>query len=322
MELEVRHLRNLIMIADAGSIRAAAIRLGLAQSALSAQIRRLELHLGVVLLERGTAGTGLTAAGRELVGRGRVIDRQLREAEAAVSAIGSRPEQVVRLHHEFALAGLDEYLTSAGWPHELRRSVGPLEAGARAMGRKEIDLCQGLDNATQPARFPDDAVVVVVVDEPSWVVLPEGHALATASSVSLKDLRDERWLGPKQDDPLYAHLVASCHAAGFTPRIAVASRDSNVLSRLAAEGTYVSMTSPTSSPVPGTVGVPVVPEITLRHTLACRPGSLPEPLFRDVLVWFGHSYLRAAEKRNPRYASYIRAHADRFETLLDLVGGT
>ncbi|GGX78164.1 hypothetical protein GCM10010510_23850 [Streptomyces anandii JCM 4720] len=53
MELELRHLRTVRTIAEAGSLTKAASLLGLAQPALSAQLRRIEGALGGALFERG-----------------------------------------------------------------------------------------------------------------------------------------------------------------------------------------------------------------------------------------------------------------------------
>lgn len=56
MELELRHLRTVRAIADTGSLTEAAATLGLAQPALSAQLRRIEKALG------GPSSSGTTPA--------------------------------------------------------------------------------------------------------------------------------------------------------------------------------------------------------------------------------------------------------------------
>ncbi|KMK68274.1 transcriptional regulator [Puniceibacterium sp. IMCC21224] len=54
-------------VAEEGSITAAAVRLGVAQPALSASVRRLEADLRLDLFERLPRGVALTAAGRRLL---------------------------------------------------------------------------------------------------------------------------------------------------------------------------------------------------------------------------------------------------------------
>ncbi|MEU5249916.1 LysR family transcriptional regulator, partial [Streptomyces asoensis] len=61
MELEVRHLRVLCAIADAGSLHKAARELGMAQPSLSTQLRRIEQLLGGPLFVRDCMGSRPTA---------------------------------------------------------------------------------------------------------------------------------------------------------------------------------------------------------------------------------------------------------------------
>jgi DNA-binding transcriptional LysR family regulator len=54
MELELRHLHSLCVIADAGSVTKAATVLGVSQPSLTAQLQRVERELG----GRSLSGTG------------------------------------------------------------------------------------------------------------------------------------------------------------------------------------------------------------------------------------------------------------------------
>jgi hypothetical protein len=63
MSVELRHLRYFIALVEAKSFGRAAAALGIAQPALSQQIRKLESELDVVLFVRGNDGSHLTAAG-------------------------------------------------------------------------------------------------------------------------------------------------------------------------------------------------------------------------------------------------------------------
>src|SRR5260370_25584170 len=65
--LDLRHLRYLVAVADAGTFTRAAERLFIAQPTLSQQIGRLEQLVGTPLLHRGRDGVALTAAGAVLL---------------------------------------------------------------------------------------------------------------------------------------------------------------------------------------------------------------------------------------------------------------
>src|ERR671923_868758 len=67
MDLEVRHLRLIAEIADAGSMTRAADRLFLTQSALSHQLRDIEARFGTTFFLRVGRKLVLTAAGRRVL---------------------------------------------------------------------------------------------------------------------------------------------------------------------------------------------------------------------------------------------------------------
>src|SRR5258706_10950504 len=73
MDLELRHLRVVCAIADAGSVTKAASVLGLAQPALTAQLQRIERALGGLLFERDRRGARATPLGELVLARARVL---------------------------------------------------------------------------------------------------------------------------------------------------------------------------------------------------------------------------------------------------------
>lgn len=68
--LDFRLLKYIVAVAEEGTFTAAAARLHLSQSALSTQIRALEVNLGIKIFDR-ERGTTLTAEGRVLLRYGR-----------------------------------------------------------------------------------------------------------------------------------------------------------------------------------------------------------------------------------------------------------
>ena len=86
MNIELRQLRCLVAIAEAGSFTDAAIDLGISQAAASRTLASLESALGVRLLRRTTREVTLTAAGSRVLAHARralaAADDVVREAAA------------------------------------------------------------------------------------------------------------------------------------------------------------------------------------------------------------------------------------------------
>ncbi|MBX7191722.1 MAG: LysR family transcriptional regulator [Sandaracinaceae bacterium] len=98
-DLDLNLLRVLVAVADAGSVTAAASRLYLTQSAVSAALKRLTTAVGAPLLVKEGRGVALTSRGRRLVDRARphldaLVRAALDGAEVGSSASATR---VVRL---------------------------------------------------------------------------------------------------------------------------------------------------------------------------------------------------------------------------------
>jgi DNA-binding transcriptional LysR family regulator len=85
--IELRHLRYFVAVAEELHFGKAAHRLHMSQSPLSRQIRELEHHLGVELVERGHSVAGLTPSGRAFYESAcEILSRVDAAAEAAVRA--------------------------------------------------------------------------------------------------------------------------------------------------------------------------------------------------------------------------------------------
>ncbi len=79
MKPTLRQMEYLVAIADTGTFSAAAKQTYVSQPSMSAQIKDMEAHIGMALLERGRHGALLTPIGEEIVTRARMILRQVEE---------------------------------------------------------------------------------------------------------------------------------------------------------------------------------------------------------------------------------------------------
>lgn len=83
--MRLRHIEVLVAVAETGSIRAAARKVGLTQPALSKAIRQMEGELNVQMLTRTPRGVVLTDYGRAVLVRARSIDSELRRMDEEVA---------------------------------------------------------------------------------------------------------------------------------------------------------------------------------------------------------------------------------------------
>jgi DNA-binding transcriptional LysR family regulator len=188
MDVNVRNLRYFVAVAEELSVTRAAERLYVSQPALSKQIQTLERSLRVTLLQRDPRGVTLTAAGSELLAHARPL---LTAWDAAVGAVQAAADvRVLRLGMQTSL-GRSLYpavrarftSTKPDWGLTLRLypwtdpSVGLLD--------------RGTDAAFVWLPVPAGLSYEVLLHEPRWVALPQGHRLASLSSVAFSDLLDE-----------------------------------------------------------------------------------------------------------------------------------
>jgi DNA-binding transcriptional LysR family regulator len=114
MNVELRQLRCLVAIVDAGSFTDAAIDLGVSQAAVSRTLASLETALGVRLLRRTTRDVSLTAAGSRVLPHAR---RTLAEADDILRAAAAGH---ARLRLGYAWSALGRHTT----PFQRRWAAG------------------------------------------------------------------------------------------------------------------------------------------------------------------------------------------------------
>jgi DNA-binding transcriptional LysR family regulator len=226
--IEVRHLRYFVVVAEELHFGRAAERLRMAQSALSQQVRQLEGEIGVELIDRGHRVVGLTDAGQTF----------LRGAKAILEEL----DHAVQLTRRASRGEVGTIVV--GYVGEVTANLVPLSMKAYKdrFPAIEIDLLEGTTGELLDAlrrrqldvafvRHPgavDDLEYEQLVEEPLFVALPSGHALA-GQRRPLADLSGEPFVLPSSPiaQGLRRDIDTACSTAGFVPH---ASREASPLS--------------------------------------------------------------------------------------------
>lgn len=216
-------LRVLQVVADRGTISAAAEDLGYTPSAVSHQLRTLARELGVRLLEPDGRRVRLTPAATLLLTRG---------GELIAHWEGIRAELQRSVGGTLGMLRLAGFSTAASAllppvAVEVRRQFPETEVRiveAEPEVCFEMLLAERVDVAVvvSTERLPpsDDRRFEQhhLIEDDLDLLLPTGHRLASRASVSLAEAADEPWIMDRPGRP-YHHLVSmACAAAGFTPR--------------------------------------------------------------------------------------------------------
>lgn len=135
MAWELRHIRTLMAIAEAGSLTDAAIALGISQAQVSRTLGALEKDWGVRLVRRGPREAVLTPQGQQAVLRGRHLMALAEQMEAE-----TRGQKRLRLGYAWAAVGRHTRAMQRRWvdqqPEEaltLVRGAGPLAGLAEGL---------------------------------------------------------------------------------------------------------------------------------------------------------------------------------------------
>ncbi|MGY0492373.1 LysR family transcriptional regulator [Streptomyces sp. WG-D5] len=278
MELELRHLRTVRAIADAGSLTRAATVLGLAQPALSAQLRRIERILGGELFERGRHGVRATALGELVLERARIVLPAVSglQQEATRFARGGRARDSLRLGgtHGPLLGALVDRLAG----------VLPDTAVTTRATWSERELADHVDQGlldyallgtcgAAPPPGPAHLEWREIAPDPVCVMLPEGHPAAGLPRVDLAALAAEAWACVPGDGCFADCFTAACARAGFTPR-RMYETDTASCAHLVRVGRAVGLCRATFPPTPGIAVRPLTGTPLLwRHLLGLQPGT-------------------------------------------------
>jgi DNA-binding transcriptional LysR family regulator len=268
--MELRQLRYVEAVASHRHFTRAAAAVGVAQPALSHQIKRLEQELGVELFHRSRAGVRLTDAGEILLPRVRRALSELDAGREELAAVTGLQTGRVRLGAMQALGSLDLPRAIAGFHREHPGvEVTLSEESTSRMQQLVVDGQLDLAIVALDVSIPDSLSSLPLLTEPVVLAVPNSHPLARQKSVEFQTLRNEPFVFFRAGTGLRTTTERVAHAAGFNPRIAFETSNLDRLLALVREG----------------LGVSLIPQSTARRAQPpIRTVRFSPPLTRTVGV--------------------------------------
>jgi DNA-binding transcriptional LysR family regulator len=242
-EIEIRHLRYFIAVAETLHFGKAAEKLGMAQPPLSQQIKNLERVLGYALFDRTTRGVRLTRVGQFLVERARNTVAKMRDDVEMTRRLGAGKEGVLNV-------GFSGSIMFTPLPRAIRayrRMYPNVELRLRELVTAE-QVPALLDGTLAIGFLRDgeaaDGLLIEPVFRESFIaVLPKAHRLARKTAITPIDLKDEPFVlfARRTGNLAFDRTVACCEAAGFRPNIVQEAPQWPTVLRLVAAGLGVSL---------------------------------------------------------------------------------
>jgi LysR family transcriptional regulator of abg operon len=274
--MKFNQLRDVVAIAERGSLRAAARHLALAQPALTRSVHELERELGVPLFERRARGMILTTMGEAFVRRASAVLSEVRRARDEVEQLhgGTRGRVVAGLSLAAHIALLPGALKPfrARYPqvelHLIEGWYPTLEAGLKD---GSVDFYVG----PQHERPPSAELTQEHLFENTRIVLGrKGHPLAAAKS--LRDLVGAEWATTSvtfkaveelrelfEQYRLPAPQLALQSQSALTLMVALANSD--LLAMVPVQWTHFTAVSQSLAPIPVREVFPAPSIVTVRR---------------------------------------------------------
>ncbi|GAA0960365.1 LysR family transcriptional regulator [Frigoribacterium faeni] len=288
-DLDLQTLRVVRALADAGTITAAAARLGYSQPAVSQHLRRAEARMGHPLVLRTGRGVRLTEAGMRLAEHAVHVQAALDAARQELDQLGGAASGRVRLT---GFPSASSTIVPDVLSRLRRRHPGLQVAYVEAEPPEALALLRDgtADVAltfTHPGAGLAERVPEGLHEEPAYLdrtvlVVPDDHAFSEGSDFA--DLADARWIGgcPR----CRGHLLASCAASGFAPDIVLETDNALAVLGLVAAGMGVALLprlSLQAAAMPQGVRVVELPtSMGRRIGVVHRPGARRVPSVRAV----------------------------------------
>ena len=271
--MEIHQLRYFVAVADEGNFSRAAAKVRVAQPSLSQQIRKLEAEVGQPLFDRLPRSVVLTEAGRCLLDYARQILASIGDARRCVDELkgkiaGDVTVGAIPTIAPYVLPGL-VVTFQKHYPEVTLHVVEDVTAViTRRVEAGELDV--GLASTCQRSAT---LRVERLGTEPLLALVPEGHALAKQTEITLDDLKSQRFLLLHEMHCLSQQVHHLLESQRLLPEVALAGSQLSTIANMVAAG----------------IGLSIVPQMMVKHhaTPGCVSLQFASPVpERDLNVLY------------------------------------
>jgi DNA-binding transcriptional LysR family regulator len=241
--IELRHLRYFLAVAEELNFGRAAERLNITQPSLSRQIQNLEKELKIILFERNQRQIKLTSPGQMFLteveqillrfDQGIQIIKRVSRGEIGQLTVGFQGSSVYDIIPISIKSFRDRF-------PDVEVIMQPMETSEQVIAIAENNLDVGF---VIPPITDAKLEVEVLLQEPLVLALPENHPLAAQSEIAITALANEPLILASRDRGcgLHEQIFEIYQRAGLRPNVVCAAREMQVMLGFVAAGMGISL---------------------------------------------------------------------------------
>lgn len=237
--MDIFQLEYVLAVAKYQHFTNAADEICVSQPAISNQIGKLEEEIGVQLFKRTTRKVYLTPAGKEFVGYAERVMAELARAKQAMRqyAAAEVGELVLGIIPTIGHLGLTADITCFQNTYAKIQVTIKEDYSEQLLGmliESKIDLAI----VTPPAvtAVYKEIEFYPLIQDKLVLVVPANHPVAAKKSISISEMKNEKFIFMNANSNLYRESLEVCRKAGFEPNVALRSRQVETVLGFVAAG--------------------------------------------------------------------------------------
>lgn len=285
--VDLKQLKYFLEVIDRGGFTKASESLGIAQSAISIAVKKLEEDINIPLLDRSQRKLTLTSEGAAFVKGARNILEQ-------VDSLYREMDEFKALVQGELKIGIPGMLATHYFPSKIsafREHYPQLKISVFSEGAKKLEtmLCQGFLDAAIIAdeSLPEELTWQPLLTDEIVACVGRGHHLAGRNSVSLSELANETLFLFREGNYQRAVLSKAFEDLGRQPNIAFETNLTSLLKTMTSTDGGVCTLLRMAVDTPGLIAIPIEPTLHVNAGIAWRKGSyvpLATKAFIDYLI--------------------------------------